>query len=231
MNKKYDGKLFSVLGDSISTLDGYSEPPYSAFYSGEKKFEAGVYTPEDTWWGKVINALGAQLLVNNSISGSLVSDHPCCNIPSYGCSDERTSALMRGDILPDVIMVFMGTNDWGYGVRLKAENDAESSDRCVFSVAYSLMLQKLRKNYPDAEIWCFTPLKTTCKCLGLDGVSPYRYGKHIAKFAAEIREAASNHGCRVFDLLNSSAICDTIEGYHPNAEGMQVIADTVLSML
>ena len=49
----YQNKLFSILGDSISTLGGYSEPEDAAFYVSMKKFEADVFLPEDTWWGQV----------------------------------------------------------------------------------------------------------------------------------------------------------------------------------
>ena len=49
----YKDKYFSVLGDSISTLDGYTKPEFSSFYDSEKKIEAKVYIPRDTWWGQV----------------------------------------------------------------------------------------------------------------------------------------------------------------------------------
>ena len=54
----YKNKLFSILGDSISTLDGYTEPDGAAFYTGMEKFRADVFTPDDTWWGQVIQYLG-----------------------------------------------------------------------------------------------------------------------------------------------------------------------------
>ena len=58
----YQNKYFSILGDSISTLEGYSQPREAAFYSGERKLKSGVFTPSDTWWGQVIERLGGQLL-------------------------------------------------------------------------------------------------------------------------------------------------------------------------
>ena len=112
---EYKGRLFSVLGDSISTLQGYTEPRGAEYYEGMTRLSSGVLMPKDTWWGRVIDALGGELLVNNSISGSLASRHPDCQVPSYGCSDGRICSLGRGGASPHVIMIMLGTNDWGWG--------------------------------------------------------------------------------------------------------------------
>ena len=58
---KYKGKLFSVLGDSISTLEGYSVPSDAVFYEGANKLYGDIYAPADTWWGQIINSLGGEL--------------------------------------------------------------------------------------------------------------------------------------------------------------------------
>ena len=63
---------FSILGDSISTFSGYSEPAGAEFYDAEKKVLSRVTSQKDTWWGRTIEALGGTLLVNNSFSGSTV---------------------------------------------------------------------------------------------------------------------------------------------------------------
>ncbi|MBQ9777391.1 MAG: hypothetical protein IJW22_00555, partial [Clostridia bacterium] len=154
--KRYQGKRFAVLGDSISTLDGYSKPDEAVFYQGMKKFESDVFASEDTWWGQVIDALGGVLWANDSFSGSTVSRKRGCTYPSFSCSDERTAALGRADTPPDVIMIFMGINDWGSGIRVVPQTADENDDLSIFCVAYRVMLEKLRHNYPDAEIWCLT---------------------------------------------------------------------------
>lgn len=50
----YFGKQFSVLGDSISTLDGYNPLGYNLFYFGENCFRSGVREMKDTWWGRLL---------------------------------------------------------------------------------------------------------------------------------------------------------------------------------
>ena len=165
----YTNKYFSILGDSISTLEGYSEPKGAEFYELSYKLASGVFTLSDTWWGQVIDRLGGKLLRNNSISGSTVCWHPSYEIPSYGCSDERTSSLGKEGLNPDVIMVFLGVNDWGAGLPIRSHNtlQAETENPADFLSAYQKMLQKLKRNYPNAEIWCLTLPVSRCAEKGI----------------------------------------------------------------
>lgn len=221
---KYKGKLFSVLGDSISTLAGVSEPQDAVFYEGMNKLLSSVFCASDTWWGQVIEYFGGKLLVNNSFSGSMTAKHPKCIIPSYSCSDERTSALSRGESSPDVIMVFMGTNDWGSGAVLEPRNENEKDNISIFSVAYKEMLKKLKNNYPRAEIWCFTLCPSGYKN-GEKIEFPYIYsGKHMKKYCKVIEQCARQSGCILVDLYNTVEPFDTIDGFHPNAKGMSAIS-------
>jgi lysophospholipase L1-like esterase len=224
---KYKNKYFSILGDSISTLAGYSQPEYAVHYDTARKIESGVITRTDTWWGQVIERLGGELLVNNSISGSTVYKHPDYEIPSYGCSDERTSSLGKAGDIPDVVMVFMGTNDWGYGI-IPIDCDCDRKDAPNFSVAYDAMIGKLKKNYPEAEIWCITPFVGVCS--RKENFSfPYLFGgRHIKEYRDVVCECAEKNGCVLIDLYNCAFPIDTVEGFHANKEGMKVIADFVI---
>ncbi|MBQ8497903.1 MAG: hypothetical protein IJ489_10695 [Clostridia bacterium] len=229
--KSYQNKCFSVLGDSISTLNGYTEPDYAAFYEGIVKFATNVFIPEDTWWGQVIERLGGFILVNNSFSGSTVTKRKGYEIESYGCSDERTSALSRDGVSPDVIMVFIGINDWGCRTKRLPTDDSEKDDISIFSVAYKTMLSKLKKNYPQAEIWCFT-LPISAWSEKENFVFPYRDGEwHIQNYCETIRGCAEAQGCRVIDLYHYPIPYDTVDGAHPNAVGMKTLADAVIAQL
>ena len=79
-------KYISVLGDSISTFEGCNPPGYKVYYDIDRQQANAIYIPGKTWWGRVIDALGGRLCVNNSYSGSLVSGAQYHS----GCSDERT---------------------------------------------------------------------------------------------------------------------------------------------
>ncbi len=222
-------RLFSILGDSISTFEGCSEPKDAAFYDSGHKIASGILTPSDTWWGLVIEHFGGKLLVNNSFSGSTVCYDPQYLIESYACSDERTSSLGKNGELPDVIIVYMGTNDWGRGIRIyKGEGVNVDNHATLFAPAYKLMLEKLKRNYPDAEIWCVT--------LGVSRWSaeksfsfPYYYGgRHISEYCDAIISCAEECGCNTVDLYHDCEAYDTLDGMHPNSSGMKTIAECVI---
>lgn len=222
----YQNKYFSILGDSISTLAGYNPDDCAVFYDWTNKQLSGVYAPEDTWWGKVIHTLGGHLLVNHSWSGSLVCKHPDCEIESYGCSDARTAALATPCNTPDVVMILLGLNDFGWGMRPMPA--AGEQDLAVFSVAYDRMLEKLRQNYPRAELWCLT-LPHSCWSKHPEVQIPLvRAGWHQMDYCRVIRSCGEQWGCRVVDIFSLDVPYDTIDGYHPNARGMQTLAEAVL---
>ena len=226
---KYERKTFSVLGDSISTLIGYSYPDFAVFYNRENKLRSGIFTPADTWWGRVIARLGGELLVNNSYSGSTVCKHPMYEIESYGCSDERTAALGMYGQVPDVIMILLGINDWGRGMRIVP--DEEECGLHLFSVAYETMLEKIKRNYPEAEIWCLT-LPRSQWSRNPECAIPFSYsGGHIREYCEAIRICGEKAGCKVVDIYRPNDPYDTIDGFHPTVEGMRTIADAVLREL
>lgn len=195
----YYRKQFSILGDSISTLAGYNPSCYNIFYQGEKCQESGVHEFFDTWWGKVIGFLGGELLINDSWSGSRVTKLPDAEqlFPS-ACSDERTSNLhiksrkdAKKDIIPDVIIIYMGTNDWAFGSKIQKDNVcvhmALLTDERYFHMAYHEMLRKIRLHYPIAEIWCCSLLPTYIT--GQEFEYPYDYaGRHIEEYNEAIRQ-------------------------------------------
>ena len=110
----YEGAGFSIMGDSISTLAGWVPEGWRVHYQGEVRID-GVELPEDTWWGRVIGHFGGHLVGNSSFSGTTVEAAEGFGFPA-GDSDERVRALAGTDgELPDVAIVLMGINDYGWG--------------------------------------------------------------------------------------------------------------------
>jgi lysophospholipase L1-like esterase len=208
VTKRYNGRFFSVLGDSVSTLAGYNPQECGVHYDWQMKRMTNITDMVDTWWGKVITELGGQLLVNHSWSGSTACRLPGCEIECYGCSDHRTGILGTEDQAPDVVMIFLGINDLGFGVGLED-----------FSAAYELMLRKIHNNYPQAEIWCLT-------IPNFSGIGSRAEGHN-----GVIRACAAAEGCRCMDLYRPDVLCDTIDGIHPTARGMMTMAELVLELI
>ena len=146
-------KYVSIFGDSISTLYGWNPKDYSVFFEGENCEHSGVKDYSDTWWGQLIEYLEANLLVNDSWSGSRVT-----KLPNYyrlfpsGISDERINNLKKLHRNPDIIVIQLGVNDWGFGVDLLSQKpNGNERNKFVFRDAYSMMLEKLRSKIKVSE--------------------------------------------------------------------------------
>lgn len=172
----YEGAGFSIMGDSISTLAGWVPEGWRVHYQGEVRID-GVELPEDTWWGRVIGHFGGHLVGNSSFSGATVEAAEGFGFPA-GDSDERVRALAGTDgELPDVAIVLMGINDYGWGGarnqamgrsaaasarpedlagprEVTATADVDALAR--FRRAYAGMLARIRGLAPATDIWCAT---------------------------------------------------------------------------
>lgn len=230
MNNNYFGKQFSILGDSISTLDGFNPKGYKIFYTDDNCVKSGVAAAKDTWWDKVIGFFGGELLVNNSWSGSRVTKLKDKDqlFPS-GCSDERTAALHINDVKPDVILVYLGTNDWAFGSKTGNETRVLDEDNNeLFDEAYDNMLKKIMTNYPKSEVWCCTLCETYISKRP-DFKFPHQYaGIHIEEYNEIIRDVVRRNDCRLIDLYDYKVAYDSIDGSHPTNAGMNTIATMVI---
>ncbi|WP_101723103.1 SGNH/GDSL hydrolase family protein [Eggerthella timonensis] len=239
-------RSISILGDSISTFDGCNPPGYRVFYEGERRASTGVQNPADTWWSQVVARLGARLLANSSFSGSLVEG---AGFPA-GSSQERIDALAEDGVQPDVVIVFMGINDYGWGgaaaqaagrgnalpatldldaIAPHAPGYASPDAVARFRAAYDLLLSRLRATYPQTDVWCCT----LCPGRVAGEERPtFAWNLRGAPFRAyndAIRTSAREHGCRVADLEAYGVDYEAVDGTHPDARGMRQLAAMVAS--
>lgn len=208
--------LVSVLGDSISTYEGYIPPNYKVYYDEDRQKINGLTSVYDTWWAKVNQYLKAYLCVNNSFSGSKVSGE----FPSAS-SEKRASALHKMEHYPDVILVYMGTNDFGFGVPLE-----------TFAKDYRKMLERLRKNYPSARILCATIARSY-----MQGKPDWKYpemygGTALEEYNQAIREAVNERDDIVLmDLPEEGIHYETLDGTHPTRRGHEELAQMWIGCL
>ena len=245
---KYDNARFSVLGDSISTLKGYVPDDWRIHYEGEAHIE-GVTAPSNTWWGRVIEHFGGSLLKNSSFSGSTLEGF---GFPA-GCSKKRVDYLMgdNGEA-PDVVLVFMGINDYGWGgarnqvmggslsASAKPEDIGGFSpveltvtreSLTIFENAYDSTLSQIRALAPEADIWCAT------LCAGVVAGEPgpgfaYCYrGIEMDDYNDAIRRTAAKNGAHVADMRAFDLDYDSVDWVHPSAKGMRQIGDMIISQM
>ena len=234
-----DGKKVSILGDSISTYTGYIPSDYSIFYPEN----GGITDVKDTWWMRVINGSNAVFCADASYSGSTTSGVSTeQNDGRPGVSDRRIGDLTSPDgMKPDVILVYMGANDLlvnipigdNDGTRAVAEGDIEN-----FTDAYTLMLDKVKKAYPDAHVYCITFHEI---CRWDESGNGYTFKSDTGFISSQYNDKivliAKNKGLPLIDVFNGcginpdNAIDNTLDGTHPNAAGAKKIADYILSAL
>lgn len=205
----------SVLGDSISTLNGYS-PTEGCFYHTAFGKSTGIASVEDTWWMKVIRGLGGRLLVNHSYAGSTV----CRNGYQAASSPWRIAKLKQGDTLPDCVLIFSGLNDVAFS-RTPEE----------FGCDYAAMLLACKQAYPDAMICCGTLCPSVCANPEVPLFFDLRHCRPLEEYNAEIRVAVAEANAHLVDLAAFQQPYLSLDGAHPNAAGMEQLAQMWLRCL
>jgi len=209
----------SFLGDSITTYSGYSNnTAYNSTIGGN-----GVYYTSskmivnETWWYQTAVALNMGLCVNNSWDGSRVTDTKA-TIPS---GVERASELHNDNTgkKPDVIVIYMGTNDVGNGIALE-----------TFEAAYTEMLNVVKTNYPTADVYCCTLLPES----RTEGRT-----EELEAYNDSIKTMTQNAGYTVIDFYEeisdwdytSDTFVDGTLRVHPTAAGMDKLSRVAVQVI
>lgn len=230
----YAGKKVSILGDSISTFSGYIPAGNAVFYTGSN---CGVTSVDDIWWMKLIKALDMSLLVNDAWSGSRVTGSG----GSAGCMS-RCESLGTDTEVPDVIIVYLGINDFNNGVILGTYDGTGvfPTGTATFREAYAIMLKKMLEKYPKVELWvCTLPY---CERSG-DVVFPESNGNGdlLVVWNDAIRDLADLFGVKVLEHAKCGLTHQNLAQYmgdyasgkalHPNAAGHSLIANNAIRQM
>lgn len=237
--RSFQGLSLSILGDSLSTYEGWIPNECTDFFP----MNGTLTDVSETWWMKVLNATGMELCSNNSSAGcTCAGDSLLTGEVQYGCSTDRISLLTGSQgRMPDVIIVFMGTNDLAKGVPL-GNNDGtglvEEGEVDNFSDAYTLILDKLASEYPMAQIYC-----CGLHPIGDWGTEQQPFvlltthdGLTAEDFTKRIELIAGNKGLPYIDLYHCGIEVDnlhilTSDGVHYTPEGMNYVAQAVLECM
>jgi len=215
----------SIVGDSISTFQGYNPKGYDVFYDEEKCTINGITSVKDTWWHKVISARKSRLCVNNAYSGSRVSG----KTNQSARSDARTSLLHRTFLKPDLILIYIGFNDFGNGIPIRKPGAVGTGDS--FYESYIDMLGKIKRNYPKSRIVCATLLRTVVKDEP-DFIFPEKWqGVAFEDYNNAIRDAVKEMNVELADLAETGIKYETLDGTHPTVSGHNTIAKVWLECI
>ena len=244
-------KRISVIGDSISSFDGYNPEGYDAYYPTTT---CRTFCVRDMYWYRLAYDYmkDAILDVNIAFSGSLVTyNGNWKNFPSR-------YILRKGMGNPDVILLWGGTNDYTankllYGTTTCQEassapsnsdlnavfattdaattmDKAEALSDQTFFEAYVKLVKMMTLQYPKVKIVLIV-------------------GEHFSVGMKETIEAIAGHypnNCRVIDLLSINGFdgittnpdwrpigkcMDGARNLHPNEAGMAFIANKIYTEL
>jgi hypothetical protein len=207
--KTLHGSTFSILGDSYSTFEGFI-PQGNAVYYPRVEAVPDMTRVEDTWWHILMTEQHMTLLLNNSYSGATVCTHTRDGQPPASAFTERAKLSFSGELQPDFLFVFGGTNDsWlDRAVGQVKFTGRTEEDLKKTLPAYCQVLEHLVTHNPN----------TTVVAVVNTGLKP--------EIHAGILQAAAHYGCRVVEL---SGIHKT--NGHPNVPGMRQIARQIADAL
>lgn len=240
-------RRISVIGDSISSFDGYIPEGYVAYYPTTT---CRTFNVRDMYWYRLAydKMSDAILDVNIAYSGSLVTYNGNEN------NFPRRYIARKGMGTPDVIVLFGGTNDFTasktlYG-SLKCDTatsapsqqdrnqvfsaadaattlaQAESLGDATYFEAYVKLVRMMILQYPEVRIVLIV-------------------GEHFSTGMQQTLEAIASHyhgNCRTVDFLSVNGLdgitnnpdwcpigkcLDGGRNLHPNEAGMEVIADKI----
>ena len=266
----YSGLNLSVIGDSISTYEGVSnnktynplylttsEATFGTYYGNTTHSEYSTYADVsrgDTWWQQTADTLGMQLLVNNSWSGSFIVKDPALgNNTEYGVAayKDRCVNLHIGNKLPDMIAVFLGTNDIGNytttKIGSKADIDSASERTALYTslnkfatpttsiAAYYIMISRMVEKYPDAEVYCMLPTIWQDEMASgyTNALNTFNEGVRylVSHFAGQGKKVFLVDLDRDCGLVNDPVVrnhyyCNDV---HPGLAGMDMITNCLIS--
>ena len=167
------GKYVSILGDGISMSTGEAEQD---FYSNNSttadnnkgpssEQESGIYgnTVEQgigsdwtkLYWAQSLTTNGTQLLVNNSVCEGRLANYSSNSSTNPGVNragnlHDDTEEGIQKDTTPDIVYVYMGTED---RKQIAVHNAPYAAE---FEADYRETLQTITSTYGEAEVFCFT---------------------------------------------------------------------------
>ena len=221
---KISGKYISVLGDSISSFDGYSnntsynttlaqnEPCYSTTATN-----CIVTDVNETWWMQAINKTGAKLLVNNSWAGDELNSSASPGQGLVRAAQLHCDTGVNSGTKPDIIAAYIGTND----IRSMEGTSKFTND-------YTSLIDILTTEYPNAEIFLFTALPIDFAQINVDS-----YNDVIRNLVKN----SNNSKLHLVDLYKNTGITTEnqttyqFDKLHPNLEGMDRITDVFVNAM
>lgn len=205
-----------IFGDSYSTYRGHIPEGFATFYADEPFKPTDVNRVEQTWWHRLFTYAGANLVQNNSWSGSTIcytgyNGADCSHTSSfiYRLRKLKAEGFFENHKI-DTVFVFGATNDsWcGAPVGEPKYADWQEEDLYCSLPAVACFLDELKNTLPESEIVVII-------------------NTNLKKAIVEVfKESCSRLGLHFVELADIDKT-----GGHPTVLGMSQITEQIVKVL
>lgn len=143
-------KNVMIMGDSYSTYGGYIPEGYNTYYSDDRAAAPVVKGVEKTWWSLTAKENNLNVVLNDSFSGSMISNtprEPFTERPSFVSRiDKYISENFFAENNVDTMFIFGGTNDSWFDAsigELKYSDWTDDDLKCVLP-AFCYLLNRAK---------------------------------------------------------------------------------------
>lgn len=210
---------FSVLGDSFTSYEGTVDPDTNFIWS--PFVTIGVTSPDSMWFKKVETWAAWTLDMNNSFSGSHITN--TYDYAPDGVIYSKASYIRRMDNLgtPDVIFIFGGTNDIYHRVPVGEYVYSNWTDEqlCTLRPALAYMLDNMKKLYPKSKIYLMVDMELCINDNTIDDAVRQAY-------IESMHTVAGHYNVSCIDIYGIQK-----SHWHPNLEGQDCIAKAVFEAI
>ncbi|MBQ5327833.1 MAG: leucine-rich repeat protein [Oscillospiraceae bacterium] len=235
------GKKLSILGASISTYAGTSNGAAADTTNSTIRNNAKYYPNNtvkdvalnDTWWMQFADDLGLRLLVNNSWSGGAILLERAGTVGAYvdRCVQLHDDTGENAGEEPDIIIIQKGFNDFSYGKSTLGTAEDINYEELILEDGYAepkttmeatvIMLDKMTKRYPDAEIYMFSHFRRVNQSAADTEL--------MEKLNSSIETVCERYGVKVIDLYSVLGSVEFVGdgSLHPNRLGMDIMTEAV----
>ena len=255
-----ESSAIKAIADDPATQDDESLT-YSAVATSVEKLYLVAEVQGNSWEGATAYFVGDSITAGSGINkkyyehiGEILSlqaanahgiGGSCISAQSdYGSGN--TPLINRYRSIPnvDLIVVFMGTNDYGHETPLGTIQDSTDISFCG---ALNVIIPGIQKQNPNSQLIFVTPMHRygfgTSKITGAkftDDSLPNGRGHCLADYVNAIKSVCAKYGVPVIDLFSICPINPSIksdkdayfpDGLHPNDAGHEIIAKVLAEQL
>lgn len=175
------------------------------------------------------------------------------NVINAGVGGNTTNLAMarfQTDVLdqnPDLVVIQFGINDSTYDVWKTPPATTPRVALSTYTSNLTSMVQTLKNNGTQVILMTPNALRWTAQTLDLYGISPYDpndpmgFNATITPYCQAVRDIAATQSVPLIDVYNMYLAYDAVagqsmddlllDGMHPNNQGQQMVADTLINVI